>query len=686
MNLMRKSLFLIFLLLPLYLQAAETFNFVGYIKCYSPEGRETAEYTLLKKGKGKLSSGTLAEIYNSMEKYFTLTQTKAGKCYKNGTLEIFIEKPIYSFVLLKALSDIYNLQYVFDGNINYNPTYIIFYKKGISFESLLEFLRDNIKKQNPKVLVEYVPDQNLLLISRKIINIKTVKKPTTTCTPMSIESYADICKNGICQRYALTVAGMEVKLEPYYTCKGPKKVYYKYKNLCKNGAEIANLYLNKINIVQLFRVFEKFFKINFIYDETDISKLKGANNLHLAFKCLNRERAIDFLKRDFHLYVEHISSNVIRLITDKDAYSIVLQRTANYGSKIFYLKNITVTDFVKLLELYYGKEVLYSADPTFNAVTVIGPTDKLEDIAQKFKVYIRNSNEFDSLMTKVFYVKFGDVDKVVGKVKEYLSSKGSVKVLSDARALEITDYPTNIAMIEKVFGKFLSQKPVKIKITVKFVRINESFARSLGFNWSFTYTGTGKTESVLSWTANADNQGLTSAIQFAYRKLNPLNLQISAAESVSLAKTLSSPSLILLNGQAGSISSGVQIPYQSVDENGNPKTELVSASLSLNVQPELLPDGRILLKLQLSKNSPNTALAVNGQPAINTFTITQNFIVANGETLVIGGVLERTNNSGEAGTPLLKDIPLLGWLFKTKNWDRQDDELMVFITAKVVSE
>ena len=140
-------------------------------------------------------------------------------------------------------------------------------------------------------------------------------------------------------------------------------------------------------------------------------------------------------------------------------------------------------------------------------------------------------------------------------------------------------------MVEKVFGKFLSQRPVKIKVIVKFVRINKSFARSLGINWSFTYSGNGKAESVLSWTGNANNQGLTSSIQFAYRKLNPLSLQIAAAESVSLAKTLSSPSLVLLNGQSGNISSGVQIPYQAVDQNGNPTTNLVSASLTLNVTP-----------------------------------------------------------------------------------------------------
>jgi type IV pilus assembly protein PilQ len=174
--------------------------------------------------------------------------------------------------------------------------------------------------------------------------------------------------------------------------------------------------------------------------------------------------------------------------------------------------------------------------------------------------------------------------------------------------------------------------------------------------------------------------------QFLYKKLSPLTLSLSAAETVNLSKTLSSPTLTLLNNQAGSITSGIQIPYQSVDENGNPKTELVSASLTLNVKPKLLPDGRILLNLQLSKDSPNTGLAVNGQPAINTFQITQNFIITNGETVVIGGVREKSNNEGEASTPILKDIPLLGWLFKTKNWDKSDDELLVFITAEVVNQ
>jgi len=289
-------------------------------------------------------------------------------------------------------------------------------------------------------------------------------------------------------------------------------------------------------------------------------------------------------------------------------------------------------------------------------------------------------------MSKIYYVKYGEVNDLVAKIKQYLSKKGIVKTLDEARAIEITDYPTNLAMIEKVFGKFLSQRPIKIKVVVKFINIEKNFARSLGINWDATYSGTSTTESLSSLTVTQNTGNISLSASFLYRKLNPLNISISAAETIGLAKTLSSPSLILLNGQQGTISQGVQIPYQSVDQNGNPTTNLVQATLTLNVEPLLLPDGRILLKLNLSNNSPNTALSVNGQPAINTFTIQQDFIVPDGGTIIIGGVLQKKIDNGETGVPILRKIPLLGWLFKTKNWSKQDSELYVIVTAKVIGD
>ena len=259
-------------------------------------------------------------------------------------------------------------------------------------------------------------------------------------------------------------------------------------------------------------------------------------------------------------------------------------------------------------------------------------------------------------------------------------------------------------MVEKVFGKFLSQKPVKIKVSVKFVSVDKSFARSLGFNWAFVYTGTPVTvgqqtytnynfggtgsESILSAVGESYLQGTNPtsllAVQFAYHKFNPISLQLSALETISKARTLDNPTLVLLNDQQATITRGIQIPYQESAENGGTTVQLVSANINLSVKPTLLPDGRILLKLQLSKNTPGDV--INGQVSINTFNINDSIVVADGATLVIGGVVQVSNSRGESGVPFFRNIPLLGWLFKNVNWQKSNKELLVFITAKVVSE
>jgi len=370
----------------------------------------------------------------------------------------------------------------------------------------------------------------------------------------------------------------------------------------------------------------------------------------------------------------------------KTKHNLLSSQTSNFISKVLYLRGISANEFIRKLEIRFGNEIVYTVDPLFNAVVITGPQNLINQILKDYRFFIRKSNLNDRLLTKIFYIKFGQSKEILERIKKYLSKNGFVQYLADANAIEVTDYPTNLSTIEKVFGKFLSQRPIKIKVIAKFVRINKTFARSLGINWDFTYGSNSAAKSIASWQVTQNQGSLTSQVQFLYKKFNPINLTISAGESIGLSRVLSSPSLVLLPNQTGNISFGTQIPYQSVDQNGNPKTELVAATLTLNVTPQLLPDGRILLKLNLSNNSPNTALSVNGQPAIDTFTITQNFVVANGDTIIIGGVLQKKKDQGENGVPILRKIPLLGWLFKNKNWTNTDNELYIVISAQIVTQ
>ena len=688
--------------------AIQKIDYIGSYTCYnSSKHTPTAKFLILKKGSARISKGSLKDIYTVIKQNYILVQEIKGTCSLNDKISLKLEKPIPALLLLDLLVRLYDFQYFIDADAIYTPSYIMLYEDNLSLDHLIRFLRKKIENVNKGLILEIDFTKKVLALSReKTIPLLTSKqKENRICKPLIFPNYVDICSKNYCVRYGIIWNEEQYELLkeysnntfiqrqnsfpiliPFIECKKNKPTYVVLPKKCKGAIKIQTLYLSDIDLTSLLKIVESLLNIHFLYSEEELSKIRGAQHIHLVLKCLTEKKIVSYLKRTFHLYIEPVTEHVYKIIPDRDAYSVVLQKVSDYISKVFYIRGITLEDFVKILENRYGDKVIYSADPTFNAVTVIGPPDLVRDIERTLGVYIRNSSAFDNLISKIFYVKFGDINQIVEKIKNYLSEKGTVKILNEARAIEITDYPTNISMVEKVFGKFLSQKPVKIKVSVKFVRINKVFTRNLGIQWSFTYSGTGTAESIRSWTENFNSGVLTSSIQFSYRKLNPIFLQIAAAESLSLAKTLSNPSLVLLNGQSGNISSGVQIPYQAVDQNGNPTTNLVSASLTLNVTPQLLPDGRILLKIQLSKDSPNTRLTVNEQPSINTFTITQNFIVANGETFIIGGVVERTNNTSETGTPILRNIPLLGWLFKNKNWDNNEDELMVFITAKVVSE
>ncbi|NPB05500.1 MAG: hypothetical protein GXO08_03875 [Aquificae bacterium] len=684
---MKKFLLLLAIVSLSWAVEVKNLEFVGKISCKNGENLK-GEFEILKlegTGRHTATAQNLGQYWAEIQKSYWITQTSNGSCSLDDDLSLEVVKPVDALVLIKSFIDAFDLKYVVDGNAQYKPALVAINQDGLNFKELLDFLvAEYVKPQNEDLVVRFVPERRLILLLRK----ETAPEGWTDegkCDE-TLTNFVDLrTPEGTYERFVVNFSTTGVQLVPYRACANATAAETVS---CPDGAPLGNAYLDNVDLVSLLKLFEKVFGIRFVYNPDELAKLKHADRLHLVLSCLDRDEAVEFLKNNFHLHLEKVAENTYRIFPSKDDYYLALKEVSDYETRVFFVQNLSLRKFVKLLELYYGDKVTYSVDPTFGAVTVIGPAPIIAEIEKRFGVYIRDAEQLDRLISKIFYVKFGDPAELAEQIKEYLSEKGKVTVLSDVKALEVMDYPTNIAIVEKVFGKFLSQRPIKIKVVAKFVRINRSFARTLGINWEFGYGNPGTAESINLTVQNnvGGNIGLTANAVFLYKKFNPINLSISAGETLGLSKVLSSPSLVLLSDQSGNISFGTQIPYQSVDENGNPKTELVSATLTLNVTPKLLPDGRILLNLQLSNNAPNTALAVNGQPAIDTFTIQQNFVVSDGDSIVIGGVLKKTNEKSESGTPVFRKIPLLGWLFKTKNWTNEDTELFVIITAKVVSE
>jgi type IV pilus assembly protein PilQ len=168
-----------------------------------------------------------------------------------------------------------------------------------------------------------------------------------------------------------------------------------------------------------------------------------------------------------------------------------------------------------------------------------------------------------------------------------------------------------------------------------------------------------------------------------------VDLELSAAQAETQANIISSPRVITANQKEATIEQGVEIPYQQSASSGATTIQFKKAVLSLKVKPQITPDNRIILDLDVHKDSVGTVIVTSSGvnvPSIDTRSITTQVLVNDGQTVVLGGILETNQREDETKVPYLGDIPVLGHLFKNTSHKDDKDELMIFITPKIVRE
>jgi len=176
--------------------------------------------------------------------------------------------------------------------------------------------------------------------------------------------------------------------------------------------------------------------------------------------------------------------------------------------------------------------------------------------------------------------------------------------------------------------------------------------------------------------------GIATGVSFGKLLSNiQLDMRLSAASTVGQVKIISTPKVLTVNNKAAKISQGQMIPYQNTSSTEGAKTEFIEAALSLEVTPHITADGSVNMKIRASNNSVGTG----SPPPINKKEATTELVVKNGETTVIGGIYVDSETEGDTGVPYLSDIPLLGWLFKSNSKNKTKNELLIFITPKIVS-
>jgi len=308
-----------------------------------------------------------------------------------------------------------------------------------------------------------------------------------------------------------------------------------------------------------------------------------------------------------------------------------------------------------------------------------------------------------------------------------LSPRGTV--LADPRTNQIfvTDIPSKLEEIAKLIAKI--DKPVRqVMIEARIVEASDQFGRSLGVKLGYVDArgiqggvpgyGTGNNRVTFSGdylgVANQTNQPGSSGATLADSQfvnlpafglansllagVNPatlgislfnaaanrfINLELSAMEAEGKGKIISSPSVITSDLSKATIEQGTEIPYQQATSSGATAVTFKKAVLSLDVTPQITPDGNIIMNVEIHKDSPGATTA--GVPSINTNTITTQVQVENGGTVVLGGIFTSQEQNQTDKVPLLGDIPVLGNLFKNNSKMYNKNELLVFLTPKIVT-
>jgi type IV pilus secretin PilQ/predicted competence protein len=331
---------------------------------------------------------------------------------------------------------------------------------------------------------------------------------------------------------------------------------------------------------------------------------------------------------------------------------------------------------------------------------------------QKIKAQEKDMELVEPLITQVVEIEFADAKKLKESLSMFLSGNKEGQPIGSV----MVDEHTNSLIIHAIYSDLERMLPLiveldkptpQILIEAHIVEATKDVSMELGIQWGGLYnngdvwvTPGANSSGVLNNTlspgidptsGNAFSSGAASAtgltLGFALEDIGNgiLSAQLSALQTEGKVNILSSPSITTLDNQKAVIESGQEVPYQTV-ENGEVKIEYKKAVLSLEVTPHVIGDNTLKLNINTKKDELDFANAVGGQPAIRTKSAITNVLLFDGQTTVIGGLSKENSDRKESGVPWLKDIPILGYLFKGRGTKDNLDEVLIFITPHILGE
>jgi len=417
---------------------------------------------------------------------------------------------------------------------------------------------------------------------------------------------------------------------------------------------------------------------------------------------------------------------VLQLLADASGQNIVVSDSVN-GSVTLRLQNVPWDQALAIILQTKGLGQRREGN-----VILVAPQAELA-ARERADLSAQNSVEqlepLRSEYLQINYAKASDLAALVkSQTNSLLSKRGNVAVDDRTNTLLLQDTPENLEEINRLVARL--DVPVRqVEIEARVVLVNDDFNRQLGATLGLTDvqkngqtglvttsgTAAGTDSIVSSALTNDQSTGQPFPVSIPTGASAPerynvnlpvgtpdgtiavgilsasrlVDLELSAAEAETEAKDISSPRVITANQKQATIMQGVEIPYQQSASSGATSISFKNAVLQLQVTPQITPDNRIILDLDVRDDEVGQVVVESGGvnvPAIDTREVTTQVLVNDGQTVVLGGILTTQASNVVNKVPLLGDIPILGTFFKNTNRTNNKDELLIFVTPKIIRQ
>jgi type IV pilus assembly protein PilQ len=406
---------------------------------------------------------------------------------------------------------------------------------------------------------------------------------------------------------------------------------------------------------------------------------------------------------------------VLQLLADFTGLNLVTSDTVD-GRITLRLKNVP---WDQALDIILKSKGLTKRQ--IDNVIMVAPT---EEVAAREQLELESQQKIEELaplrsdFIQINYAKAQDLaDLLKSEENRLLSPRGNVTVDVRTNTLLIQDTVAKLEDIRRLLLKL--DIPVRqVLIESRIVIANNDFAKDLGVRFGTNFDGSfddnftltagalpgyldnsiGVAPGIESNSENGDDQEAlmvnlpvnapSGGINFLVGKVGSylLQLELTAMQTEGRGELISSPRLITSDQTRATIKQGVEIPYLEASSSGATKTAFKEALLKLDVTPHITPDDRIRMDLRINKDNPDYSRSIRGVPPIDTRKIETTVLVDNGETVVLGGVFERNKTKSSERVPFFGDLPYAGVLFRRNEQVDENNELLIFVTPKILKE